>query len=142
MSRIPQPSSSRSTLKPPTTPGKSRITTATSPVRARTPTAARAVTPTRPKVAEKEKALPAREPTSAISIKEAIALKRAEAKKSQKLGASSGLDSLAGLEDALPSDMNKPEEEEDLLGRLSVRDTVEQARSTGKSHFPFRACAE
>ncbi|KAF8905748.1 hypothetical protein CPB84DRAFT_1891013 [Gymnopilus junonius] len=133
MSRIPQPSSSRSTLKPPTTPGKSRIATSTSPMRARTPSSARAITPTptKPKIVEKEKT-PAREATSAMSIKEAIALKRAEAKKAQKLGGGSGLDSLGALEDVLPNDVSKAQEEEDLLGRLSVHDAIEQARSTGR----------
>jgi len=65
-----------------------------------------------------------------LSLKEAIALRRAEAKKAQAKGAGGGLDSLASLEDAIP-DASKPEEE-DLLGRLSVRDTIERARSTGE----------
>lgn len=40
-------------------------------------------------------------------------------------------DKWTGLEDTMP-DAPKPEEE-DLLGRMSVRDTIERARNTGKS---------
>ena len=53
-------------------------------------------------------------------------------------GNGSGLDDFATLEDALPTTA-KQEEEEDLLGRLSVRDTIEQARSTGKSRIALHA---
>ena len=73
-----------------------------------------------------------------MSLKEVIALRRAEAKKAQaKLGGGGGdLDNFVGLEDALPT-ANKHEEEEDILGRLPLRDTIEQARSTGALHFVF-----
>ncbi len=53
-------------------------------------------------------------------------------------GNDQGLDNFATLEDALPTTV-KQEEEEDLLGRLSVRDTIEQARSTGKSQVALHA---
>jgi hypothetical protein len=58
-------------------------------------------------------------------------LKRAEAKKAQSKAAIAGeaAEKWTGIEDAIP-DAPKPEEE-DLLGRLSVRDTIERARSTG-----------
>lgn len=72
-------------------------------------------------------------PVPAINIREAIALKRAEAKKVQSKGLSGGetVDQWDGLEEVIP-DALKPEEE-DLLGRLSIRDTIERARSTGMS---------
>ncbi|KAH9483257.1 hypothetical protein JR316_0005361 [Psilocybe cubensis] len=137
MSRIPQPSSSRTSLKPPTTPGKSRIATTSSPsasaasTRTRTISTARSKTPTKPK-ANTSPPPPKDPPAPTLSIKEAIALKRAEAKKAQaKLGSgagSRGLEDIGDLADALPE--VKPPEEEDLLGRLPVRDTIEQARST------------
>ena len=73
-----------------------------------------------------------------MSLKEVIALRRAEAKKAQAKpgGGGGGLDNFVGLEDALPT-ANKHEEEEDILGRLPLRDTIEQARSTGALHFVF-----
>jgi hypothetical protein len=69
-----------------------------------------------------------------VNIREAIALKRAEAKKAERASSSSRngqpFDDLAGLEDALPT---KTEEEHvDELGRWSVRETIERARSTGE----------
>lgn len=69
-----------------------------------------------------------------MSIREAIALKRAEAKKSQNkaTGGGGGLDSLSGLEDALPPHAIPPQETEDLLGRATLRETIEKARSTGE----------
>ncbi|KDR71032.1 hypothetical protein GALMADRAFT_229699 [Galerina marginata CBS 339.88] len=134
MSRIPQPSSSRPSLKPPSTPGKSRIATASSPVRTRMQST-RSATPTKTKIVDREQDPVARD-TPTLSIKEAIALKRAQAKNAQKAGGGGGLDNLEGLEDALPE--NKPEEEEDLLGRLSVRDSIEQARSTGSLNLATR----
>ncbi|KIM42678.1 hypothetical protein M413DRAFT_121533 [Hebeloma cylindrosporum] len=133
MSRIPQSSSTRPSLKPPSTPGKSRIATATSPVRIRTKSTTRSATPTKPKVLEKE--IPPPSP-SALSIKEAIALKRAEAKKA--LSKSSGGGGLDGLEESLPDVASKQQEDEDLLGRLSIRETIEQARSTGSLNLATR----
>ena len=69
-------------------------------------------------------------PATPISIREAIALKRAAAKKAQSKTAVSR-EAQDSLEDAIP-DAPKPEEE-DLLGRMSVRDAIERARSTGES---------
>jgi len=43
----------------------------------------------------------------------------------------SGGMNMGGLEDALPEVAKKPQEDEDLLGRLPVREAIEQARSTG-----------
>lgn len=140
MSRIPQPqaasSRTRSPLKPPTAPSRAGATTPNrtrtnlkttptgTPVRTRTKS-----TPTKPPV--KDDAPP---PLPTLSVKEAIALKRAEAKKAQKSSAGGGLSSFAGdLEDAVPT-VAPVAEEEDLLGRLSVRETIERGRSTGESY--------
>lgn len=132
MSRIPQPSSSRPSLKPPSTPGKSRIATPRSPAGtpARTQPAIRSATPTKPKSSVAKEPV-AQDAAPTLSIKEAIALKRAEAKKAMK-GESGGLSDIGSLADALPETSNKVQEEEDLLGRLSLRDAIEQARSTGE----------
>jgi hypothetical protein len=138
MSRIPQPSSTRPSLKPPSTPGKSRIETANSPVRIRTKSTGRSATPTKPKVLERE--IPPPSPSQALSIKEAIALKRAEAKKA--LSKSSSGSGLGALEESLPDVASKQQEDEDLLGRLSVRETIEQARSTGEIIIQFMCRAE
>ena len=71
-----------------------------------------------------------------LSIKEQIALKRAEASKakpSQPSGGSGGLD-LDGLEEALP----EPELQDNLdLGRWSVKETIERARSSGMYGKPL-----
>lgn len=73
-------------------------------------------------------------PKPALNIKEAIALKRAEAKKaeaanSSKLGQDLG--EFEGLEEASP--IKQEEESLDVLGRMSIREAIERARSTGKS---------
>lgn len=61
-------------------------------------------------------------------------MKRAEAKKAQaKSGGGGGLDSLGTLEDELPEPEAK-QEDEDILGRLSIRESIERARSTGDYH--------
>lgn len=57
-------------------------------------------------------------------------MKRAEAKKA--LSKSSSGSGLGALEESLPDVASKQQEDEDLLGRLSVRETIEQARSTGE----------
>lgn len=69
-----------------------------------------------------------------LSIREQIALKRAEIKKSTPTGPSPGVDSpFEGLEDADPHTVNKPSEDDpNDLGRWSVRETIERARTTGK----------
>jgi hypothetical protein len=62
-----------------------------------------------------------------MSMKEAIALKRAEVKKAQN--ASSGHGGSSGLEDMLPTSAHAADEDD--LGRLSMRETIERARSSG-----------
>ncbi|KAF9530920.1 hypothetical protein CPB83DRAFT_787495 [Crepidotus variabilis] len=142
MSRIPQsrtpskPAATSSRLTATPSKGKSSGLAPPTP-RARTTSTPRAPTPSKPRQAEEAPALPSA-PT--LSIKEAIALKRAEAKKAQsKAGGrgSSGLDSPEPLEDAIP-DAPQPEEE-DLLGRLPIRDTIERARSTGSLNLAGRS---
>ena len=63
-------------------------------------------------------------------MKEAIALKRAEAKKAmaaQKTSSEHGGSS--SLEDMLPTSAHAADEDD--LGRLSMRETIERARSSG-----------
>ena len=127
MSRIPQPSSTRS-LKQPSTPIK-KVSSRGTPVRARAQPGARAVTPVKSKV-EASEVVP-QTPSVPLSIKEVIALKRAEAKKGQSKAANGPLDTFESLEDALPNTPSK--QEDDILGRLSVRETIERARDTGEN---------
>ncbi|KAG7451429.1 L domain-like protein [Guyanagaster necrorhizus] len=126
-SRIPKPQ--------PSTPTKSRISTpvrnSTPPTRTRIKSTTRSTTPSKLK-AQEDTPLP---PPPPLSIKEAIALKRAEAKKAKSAG---GLDNLGSLEDAIPTASNVAPEE-DLLGRLSVKETIERARSTGTLNLSTRS---
>ncbi|KAF9475834.1 L domain-like protein [Pholiota conissans] len=139
MSRIPQPSSSRSGIRPPSTPSKSRLAPPSDPVRTRTLSTPRATTPSKLKAAPAPAPPMSPSPGNTLSIKEAIALKRAEAKKAMAKsgGGGGGLDDISGLEDALPD--KKEKEEEDLLGRLSIRETIEQARNTGSLNIATRS---
>ncbi|KAF9466511.1 hypothetical protein BDZ94DRAFT_1306115 [Collybia nuda] len=131
MSRIPQP---RSPLKPPSTPAKSRVTAAGTPSRVRTQSAAKSVPPARSINAPiNEESTPA-----PLSIKEAIALRRAEAKKAQTKGQINGPDDFISLEDALPTAPPK-QDDEDILGRWPVRETIERARSTGNLNLATRS---
>ncbi|KAF9040779.1 hypothetical protein BJ165DRAFT_1492104 [Panaeolus papilionaceus] len=146
MSRIPQPSSSKtsSSLKPPSTPTRTRVSSTVGSARVRTQSStARTTTPkptaktpvAKPKAVEEPPTL-----APALSIKEAIALKRAEAKKAQQKNAGGGgLGDLSTLEDALPELSGPKPEEEDLLGRLPTRDTIDRARSTGVLNLATRS---
>lgn len=69
-------------------------------------------------------------------MKEAIALKRA-AMASQKTTAVPANDS-AGIEDALPSTSGAPAADDDDLGRLSVREMIQRARSSGSLNIASR----
>lgn len=139
MSRIPQPSSTRTPSKQkslippasrlrPTSPSKPSVNTAT-PTRTRTKSTTQSPNrPTRGKQLEEEPPIP----KASISIKEAIALKRAEAKKANLNKPTGGnLDDFTGLEDADPNRLNE-KESVDELGRLSLKETIERARSTGE----------
>lgn len=68
-----------------------------------------------------------------MSIKQQIALKRAEAKKATtKVKPSVNLETLEGLEDASPIGFGVIPEENIDLGRWSVKETIERARTTGE----------
>lgn len=171
MSRIPQPKSStaRSTPSSPTkktpskpTTGTSRVWPPPSPTPSRaTPTlrpqasakSLRSTTPTKPSGTPRPATLGRRtqppvikdEPplpkAPALSVREQIALRRAELQKASKQQAqdSATTDDFQGLEDASPI-----KEKEDIidLGRWSVKETIERARSTGEHvHISIIWCA-
>jgi len=79
-------------------------------------------------------------PKAPLSIKEAIALKRAEAKKTISASSSgvnigpnvTGFSGFENLEDADPAAVKRNEEEALELGRWSVKETIERARSIGE----------
>jgi hypothetical protein len=62
-----------------------------------------------------------------MSMKEAIALKRADAKKAMSAQKEHGQSS--GFNDMLPTSAHAADEDD--LGRLSIRETIERARSSG-----------
>ncbi|KAF9810016.1 hypothetical protein IEO21_07171 [Rhodonia placenta] len=149
MSRIPTPSSRHSPSKP--SPG---LTVNTTPSRAKT--LSTSPTPLRSKASTKslkppKSPAPPRSPVRRtapppvdepplpakpqLSIREQIALKRAEAKKAQTPADNthSGLDDFSGFEDALPISGKTQGDEEVDLGRWSVKETIERARSTEPS---------
>ena len=76
--------------------------------------------------------------TPAMSTKEAIALKRAEVKKAtaaqRALPEQHGL-SGSGMDDTSPNTWRLDTVDGDDLGRLSVRETIERARSSGMHHW-------
>lgn len=76
--------------------------------------------------------------TPSTSVREAIARKRAEVKKTQaRSGESDGFGAMSSLQDALPPHVNPAQQEEDLLGRATLRKTIDKARSTGDDMFSF-----
>jgi hypothetical protein len=84
--------------------------------------------PPRFRVKEPEQATPSKVP--AMSMKEAIALKRAETKKAMAVqrafSGPGGLSSCGRVAEISPSTVDG-----DDLGRLSIRETIERARSSG-----------
>jgi hypothetical protein len=64
-----------------------------------------------------------------MSMKEAIALKRAEAKKAMAQKPLSEHVGTSGVEDTLLTASHAVDEDD--LGRLSIRETIERARSSG-----------
>ncbi|KAG6917509.1 hypothetical protein DXG01_002256 [Tephrocybe rancida] len=122
---------SRSPLKPPTTPRgpASKLRTQPSRSGASSPTKApSAKPPLSSSTAQETTSVP-------LSIKEAIALRRAEAKKAQS---KVNTNDFISLEDASPVPVPK-KEEEDILGRWPVRETIERARSTGTLNLATRS---
>lgn len=83
--------------------------------------------------------VPGKTPTTpSMSVREAIALKRAEVKKAQeKSSGRGGFDAMSSLQDALPPHADPAQQEEDLLGRATLRETIDKARSTGEYMLPF-----
>ncbi|KAF8626939.1 hypothetical protein AX17_006439 [Amanita inopinata Kibby_2008] len=146
MSRVPQlqRSSSRPSLRTPTTPSKQRVTPANTPtkpgsssVKPRAPVHLRSPAKSngsRNKVVDDQ---PAK--SAPLSIKEVIALKRAEAKKLQSKSSHSALGSLGGGEDAPSATPEISAPDEDSMGRLSLRQTIERARSTGSINIATRS---
>ncbi|CAK5263046.1 unnamed protein product [Mycena citricolor] len=144
MSRIPAPSRGTPSVRgtprkaaqeSPTklTPGGTARTRTTSSIK-RATTPVKSTTISRRNDAPKVPVLddPADRP---LSIKEAIALKRAEAKKAQA-AKSTPLDDFSTLEDAIPD--APPPEEEDILGRPPLRETIEKAKQTGSVNLSTR----
>ncbi|KAG6862023.1 hypothetical protein C0995_008211 [Termitomyces sp. Mi166 len=124
MSHIPQSSSSRS----PNLKSVIRGSTISANSRLRTQSTRSGVTvsPTQPSPKPPSGTISQDTPSSSLNIKEAIALRRAEAKKAQLKAHSNDFIS---LEDASPGPVPK-KEEEDILGRWPIRETIERARST------------
>ncbi|KAI5998858.1 hypothetical protein EDD15DRAFT_2242286 [Pisolithus albus] len=154
MSRIPQVSTPRSQARPAV---KTTLTATASRSRASSPskppasTSSPASTPrlrtkSIPKSPSKSlrRASPEEEipvpKAPALSIKEAIALRRAEAKKAaaKSITAGTNLDSFD--EDAIPGSPATKKHEDDALelGRWSVKETIERARSTGSLNLASR----
>ncbi|KAG2149050.1 uncharacterized protein EDB93DRAFT_1143334 [Suillus bovinus] len=147
MSRIPQPSSRptvKTTLVPPArsrAPSPSKPAASVSSPRVRTKSVPKSPSKAirRPPPIENEPPVP----KTPLSIKEAVALKRAEARKamsaSSGLGNSAGFDDFENIEDANPMVGKKNEEETLELGRWSVKETIERARSTGAINLSSRS---
>ncbi|KAH8991268.1 hypothetical protein EDB92DRAFT_1946063 [Lactarius akahatsu] len=103
----------------------------------RTRTKSTTKAPPRSRPTEQEPVTPSTAP--ALSLKEAIALKRAEAKKALAAQKSTAMHvSSAGIEDASPSTWGAATADDDDLGRLSVRETIERARSSGSLNIASR----
>lgn len=146
MSRFPQTSSSRPTVKttlvPPTPRSRAPSPSKPSAGAIPSPSTPRVRTKSIPKSPSKlvrriplEEAVPI--PKLPVNIKEAIALKRAEAKKAAtrpNFGDGAGFDSLDTLEDSIPDSKSPAKREVDEnadLSRWSVKEAIERARSTG-----------
>ncbi|KAI0326476.1 L domain-like protein, partial [Cubamyces sp. BRFM 1775] len=95
--------------------------------------------------ARRPQPLPAEEdippsPKPQLSIREQIALKRAEAKKAATKTSPAGSISgeFAGLENASPDTFNQPPPVDVDLGRWSIKETIERARSSGAINLSSR----
>ncbi|KAJ7334701.1 hypothetical protein DFH08DRAFT_1019203 [Mycena albidolilacea] len=117
------------------------------PLRLRTKsTVTRATTPSKPtkklyadtdSFLDKPNSTQEEPPSKPLTIKEAIALKRAQAKKAQTSGAVSPLDDMSSLADSIPD--VPPPEDDDILGRPPLRETIERAKSTGSINLSTRS---
>ncbi|KAI9570616.1 hypothetical protein HD554DRAFT_366347 [Boletus coccyginus] len=153
MSRVPYASSSRPTVKTSLVPPTSR-SRAPSPSK---PSAGAVAPPSTPRVRTKSipkspskpiRRVPPKEeipiPKTPLNIKEAIALKRAEAKKAAArpvVNGGVGFDSFDTLEDAIPGGRPTKKEADETadLGRWSVKEAIERARSTGSINLSSRS---
>lgn len=139
MNRSPRPAVSSNSLrarytsapspKPPVSPGNSRLTVPATP-------SARQTSPSpRKRITEKKPVEESPEPpASKLSLKEQIALKRAEAKKAAQATRNAPSGELAEFgvdDDPMPLKTKNIEEDVDSMGRWSVRETIERARSSG-----------
>ena len=91
--------------------------------------------PPRFRTQEPEQAIPSRTP--AMTMKEAIALKRIEAKKAttlQRIPSEHDGSSGGGIDGTSPNTWRVDTVDDDL-GRLSVRETIERARSSGVRQY-------
>ncbi|KAI0671315.1 hypothetical protein C8Q78DRAFT_1028265 [Trametes maxima] len=91
---------------------------------------------TQPLPAEDEVPLPPPKPQ--LSIREQIALRRAEAKKAAAQSNIAPKEHFEGLEDASPETFNQPTPVDVDLGRWSVKETIERARSSGAINLSSR----
>ena len=155
MSRIPQPPATRNTARTPSKTSTStslRVGSGANSARKLAPSPTPTGRPLRPQTSLKSvkpppspQKSPARRPAkldddqpissarAPVSIREQIALKRAEAKKATGKGISSGaLEDLSGLEEALPTNSHGQDDSVVDLGRWSVKETIERARTTGE----------
>lgn len=142
-SRVPRPRTTSSTPRGRANPAPSTPTTPSRPTRGlaaptlRTKTSTTTLKPPAPR--PKTPASPSNEkppsPSSprALSIKEQIALRRAE---QLKKVTSSKPASMDASEDGSMLESATPVVEDDILGRLSIRDTIDRAKSSG-SLCPF-----
>ncbi|KAI0351781.1 L domain-like protein [Trametes cingulata] len=167
MPRLPQPSSrsgTRSPLKSPASPSPTARAVPTPPAKPRIRTQSAAPTPSprqqalRPQPslkslkpprsptkspARKAPPLPADEdvppsPKPQLSIREQIALKRAQAKKAVVKTSPNASGDFAGLENASPDVFNQPPVVDVDLGRWSIKETIERARSSGAINLSSR----
>ncbi|KAF8257222.1 hypothetical protein EI94DRAFT_1632919 [Lactarius quietus] len=93
--------------------------------------------PPRTRATEEQPPAPPKAPP--LSVKEAIALKRAEAKKAMAAQKTTAMPvSSVGIVDAAPSTLGGGAENDDDLGRLSVRETIQRARSSGSLNLASR----
>ncbi|KAG2131383.1 hypothetical protein DEU56DRAFT_814250 [Suillus clintonianus] len=150
MSRIPQPSprpTVKTTLAPPSrsrAPSPSKPAASAPSPRVRTKSVPKSPSKAirRPPPVENEPPIP----KTPLSVKEAVALKRAEARKAAStsssragFGNSASFGDFENLEGADPIISKKNEDETPELGRWSVKETIERARSTGAINLSSRS---
>ena len=106
----------------PARPSRASLTASVRPSLAKKPSATRLKVPTPEPEPEPSK--------PKLSLKEQIALKRAEQQKKSARSASPAI-SLGGLPETEQFPVTQSPSEDDILGRLSVRETIDRARLSG-----------